>query len=280
MAGMTDQWQRVTKANPCPVCKKPDYCVIGARFINCMRVESEKACQGSLGGWLHPIDAGDSFKPLPPRIAPPRTPTIDASAIMARFCAETWPEMVAQLAASLGVSADALDDLGVGWAAGHNAWGFPMRDWAGNIIGIRLRDLAGHKWAVTGSRSGLFYTEGQAKTVVLAEGPTDTAAGLSIGLDVIGRPSCLGCEAEVNRLLARKGASHAIIAADNDGPGYRGALKLSEALCVPCVLWVPPCKDLREFVGLGGTKQLIDSLTKSLIWQQPKRNYTPTNATT
>ena len=193
---------------------------------------------------------------------------------MAGFYAETRSEAVQELATRLGVTAASLYALGVGWASGHKAWAFPMRDWQGSVIGIRLRDDTGHKWAVTGSRSGLFYTEGEAKTCHICEGPTDSAAGLTIGLDVIGRPSCLGSESEVNRLLARKKARQAVIIADNDGPGYRGAVKLSESLNVPNVLWVPPCKDLREFVGLGGTKEMIDSLTKSLIWTQPKQEIT------
>jgi DNA primase len=174
-----------------------------------------------------------------------------------------------------------LDALGCAWAVGYNAWAFPMKDWLGNTIGIRLRDHTGHKWAVKGSRAGLFYgedrTDGTHRTdrIYVCEGPTDTAAGLSIGLSVVGRPSCLGCEVETDRLVRRKKAMEAVIVSDNDGPGYRGALKLSLMLSVPCVVWVPPAKDLRDFAALGGTKELIESLTRSLLWIQPKNTEEP-----
>jgi hypothetical protein len=47
-------WVRVSKKNPCSVCQKPDWCCIGDRYINCMRVQSDKPCVN--GGWLHAIN--------------------------------------------------------------------------------------------------------------------------------------------------------------------------------------------------------------------------------
>lgn len=264
---MSDNWTHVKRSAPCPICKKPDWCCVGTNFINCMRVESDKRCTN--GGWLHFIGDPVKQRPLPPRTEKPVT--IDASAIMRGFDADTWPDMLEQLAESIGVTMVSLDAIGAAWASGHNAWAFPMKNWQGQTIGIRLRDHTGHKWAVKGSRAGLFYAEGGDRTVYICEGPTDTAAALSLSLCAIGRPSCLGCEQETDRLVKRKKASRVVLISDNDTPGYKGAEKLQAILSVPSVIFVPPAKDLRSFVQLGGTAQLIDSLTASLIWNQPKR---------
>ena len=263
---MTDTWHRVTKAAPCAICGKPDWCTYAARAICCMRVESTKPAHN--GGWMHAV--GSAPRTPPPRNERHAVATIDAPGLMRGFAEAASAEMVSQLAASLGVDSAALEAIGVGWATGHNAWAFAMRDWRGNIIGIRLRDHTGHKWAVRGSRAGLFYAEGIAATIYVCEGPTDTAAGLSIGLQAVGRASCLGLEDEVDRLAKRKQARRIVIVSDNDGPGQRGAVKLADVLTVPSVIWTPPAKDLREFVQCGGTHHLIDSLTSSLVWTQPK----------
>lgn len=264
----TYQWFKVSKENPCTQCHHIDWCTYSLELglACCMRSMTGRPAKN--GGNLHAI--GDRTKLRPPVTSQKPPPTIDAGAIMRKFDEETWKEMQDQLSASLGVSVEALEALGCAWARGYNAWAYPMKDWRGNTIGIRLRDHTGHKWAIRGSRAGLFYTEGQAKRVYICEGPTDTAAGLTLGLNVVGRPSCLGCEEETNRLLRRKGAREAVIVSDNDGPGYNGAVKLIAALTIPSVLWIPPAKDLREFLNFGGTKEVIDSLTRSLLWNQPR----------
>lgn len=264
---MSAHWLRVTKANPCPICKKPDFCVIGSHYVQCMRIESDKPCRSSLGGWLHAIGDTTKLRPLPEK--PERPAVIDAAAIMAALSGGTWPEMVAQFAASLGVTVRALDLLGVAWSPGHRAWGFPMKDWHGKTIGIRLRLLDGSKRAVKGSHNGLFYAEGSAKTVFIAEGESDAAAGLSIGLECIGRAGCMGGEDSVDRLLKRKGARRAVICADADDPGQRGAEKLQAALSVPSVIYYPCAADLREGVKCGLTKEMIESAVSNMVWTKP-----------
>lgn len=276
---MNVKWSRVTKAHPCRVCKHPDWCTVSEIGSCCMRI-SEGGRPMKNGGYLHPI--GVSAKPLPPR-AVSKPVTIDAPAIMGRFYSETWPEMKEQLAASLGVTLESLEAIGCAWAVGHNAWAFPMKDWQGNTIGIRLRDASGHKWAVLGSRSGLFYAEGEVETAYITEGPTDTAAAISIGLDAVGRPSCMGSETELNRLLHRKKARKVVIISDNDedkskpdgssfNPGQDGASRLSQALELPNCIFVPPAKDIRAAVNLGMTRELVESMVKSIIWTVPKND--------
>ena len=54
-------WRRVSKAYPCPVCNKPDWCSVTAdgAAVCCMRVESPK--QLGNGGWLHRLSDGNGW---------------------------------------------------------------------------------------------------------------------------------------------------------------------------------------------------------------------------
>jgi hypothetical protein len=263
---MTSPWTRVTKEHPCPICGKPDWCCVGAQYVNCMRQTNDHPAKN--GGFLFPLGDTTKLRPLPAK--PERPVVIDAGRIMDSLAGGTWPEMVEQFAASLGVTVRSLDLLGVAWSPGHRAWAVPMRDWRGNTIGIRLRLMDGTKRAVKGSHNGLFYAEGEARTIYFSEGESDTAAGLSIGLCCVGRPGCLGYEPECDRLLRRKGAQRAVILADNDDPGQRGAEKLQAALSVPSVVIFPPAKDLRASIQAGLTADVIESMISSMVWTQPQ----------
>ena len=64
-------------------------------------------------------------------------------------------------------------------------------------------------------------------TLIVCEGPTDTAAILDLGFDAIGRPSCHGCEDYVRDLARGKDM---VILADDDGPGRDGAIQLAKAI--------------------------------------------------
>lgn len=183
-----------------------------------------------------------------------------------RWQERTDPYHLDGFAMSLGVDTDALKALGCAWTNG--AWAFPMRDERGLVTGIRLRDERGRKWAVKGSRSGLFIPEGKAagECLYVVEGPTDTAAGLTLGLSVVGRASCAGGEEMLAGYVRRSGARRVLIVADADEAGLRGSERLKHALRVPAVVWTPPCKDLREFVRVGGSAAVIQSAVKDIMW--------------
>jgi DNA primase len=143
-----------------------------------------------------------------------------------------------------------------------------MRDGAGSIVGIRLRADDGRKWAVKGSHQGIFIPSVQAQPIVyVTEGPTDTAAALTIGLYAIGRPSCNSGGQELKTACKRLGIRKAVLVADNDEPGIKGASKIASELGLPTCIYVPPAKDLREFVKLGGTKIMIESELKNTVWK-------------
>jgi len=267
---MKTPWIHVSKSAPCPVCQHPDWCCIGMRWVNCMRVESGKPCHN--GGWLHALDA--RAQPVERRPEPER-PTINAAGLMLGFWKGTTDLMRRDAALKLGVSAFALHSLGACWAQPHRAWAFPMFNGARECIGIRLRAESGRKWAVTGSRQGIFIPRSEPQaTAFIVEGPTDAAAALTLGLFTLGRPSCSGCIPYTQVAINRLGIKRAVIVADNDTPGIRGAKVMADELQVPCCHLLLPSKDLREFVRLGGTRELIDSLTEQLVWQQPQGSAT------
>lgn len=228
-----------------------------------MRVESPRPT--SNGGWLHASDAA----PRPERRrAPPTVSLSNPDALLTRWRAETTPERVAGLAADLGVKAAALGALGAVYSVTREAWAFPMRDGAGRTVGIRLRASGGRKWAVDGSREGLFYSDDiAAGPALICEGPTDCAAAISIGFNAVGRPSCTGGVEHVRNLLARLEVSKAIIVSDDDTPGRRGALKLAESLSCRRKILAVPAKDLRDFVRAGATGAVIRDMLKQQEWQ-------------
>ena len=243
-----------------------------------MRVVSAKPCDN--GGYLHPLNG---HAVTIPRHEPPPRPTIDASGMMKRWFAQTPRAAYDGLSAALGVSAESLLALKCAWAPEPRAWAFPMRNGSGEVVGIRLRSPDGRKWSVTGGHEGIFLPAiPPEKTAWIVEGPTDCAALLTLGKFAIGRPSCSGGIAHTAATLARLRIRQAIIISDNDedkerpngdrwNPGLDGANRLAEEIGVACCIVVLPVKDSREFLQSGGTSELLDSLTHSVVWTQPNK---------
>lgn len=266
---MSAEWIRVSSNNRCQVCQKSDWCTYSPALglALCMRVESARPSKNAMGGWLHRIGEPTMAAPIvrPQRSLPPLA---GAKRMIDGWVTETPQSALESFAASLGVDWQSLTALGAGWATQHRAWAFPMRDGYGEIIGIRLRAMDGRKWAVIGSRQGLFIPAMQPTPVAyITEGPTDTAAAVTIGLFTIGRPSC-NCGTDHLRTFCRRNGVHRLVmVADNDKPGIDGARKVATDLHMPHVIFIPPAKDLREFVRAGGNRQLIDSILKDIVWR-------------
>ncbi len=199
----------------------------------------------------------------PPRASTPRRwggtdiepAQIDFRAILTRWAQAASPTTIDAQGASLGVTPASLHRLDAIWSTHHQAIAFPMRNERGQIIGIRLRSPDGKKWAVRGSKSGVFIPsllDGKAKTTWhICEGPTDTAAALSIGWEAIGRPSCDGGTEIICRIVEQTRRRHIIIVADPDGPGRLGAKRLADrllGLAESVTVWTPPTGDLREWM--------------------------------
>lgn len=208
------------------------------------------------------------------------SPAPDFTKLIARWRTEKAGELES-LAATLGVGQQDLTDLHTCWAPEHRAFAFPMYGPDGFVVGIRLRGEQ-YKWSVKGSHPGLFIPYSAIRRVnldfvLITEGPTDTAAGLRLGLFAIGRPSCRGCEETVVQVLQELGAKNVILVYDNDEhydkrgvlvqPGVKGADSLRKTIPWPFKVskFIPPTKDLREFLTIGGTKDLLLSMVRTAV---------------
>lgn len=265
------KWIRVTRANRCPYCGKPDWCCISEKWILCMRVESDKPSKGGSGGWLHPAHSGPAPRPfLHP--APGNTmPPLNVAAKLKEWLAIKWEQDLGLLSERLGVSVSSLSALGCCRAIYRNTWAFPMKSGDGHYCGIRLRNLDGKKWAERGSHQGLFMGAITPRsTVLICEGPTDCAAALTLGLEAIGRPSCLGGVDHIKVALRRVQARRAVIVADLDDPGLRGAKTLQEHLPIPSAILTCPAKDLRSAIQAGMNREMLDAMVSQLIFHNPR----------
>lgn len=125
----------------------------GRILLNCFAGCSYESIVAALG--LDLKRRSYYVQPAPIRKAIEDKP-LDAHGIWKRWFDRTSLETLDALGVALGVDTDALKSIGGAWADNHNAWAFPMKDATGRVIGIRLRNTEGHKWAVKGSKSGLF----------------------------------------------------------------------------------------------------------------------------
>ena len=261
-------FKRVSKLNPCPVCKKPDWCrVFADGWVECMRVQSDRPAKS--GGWMW--GPSRSIPPLgtcqkPTQVTP--VPMINATKLHRDWLAATTPTQLAEFASALGLSMAALEAANAAWAAPFASWAFPMCDGHGNTLGIRLRANDGHKWAVRGSKQGIFIANVPPQPwLFVCEGPTDTTAAVELGLFAVGRPNCCCGGADIKIYARRHRCRRVVIISDNDKPGLDGARKVGLEIKLPFAVYVPPAKDLREFVRIGGTRVMIENSLKGTVWQ-------------
>lgn len=166
---------RVSKAHPCPVCGKPDWCLVGDDSVICMRSPSGKQLQFSDGsaGWIHETGCKPSRIFVTKR--QPAQKPVNLKSMMELWSRRTMPHHTASAARSLGVSVESLKHLGMAMRD-ESTSAFPMFNASRELLGIRLRSNNGAKFAVTGSRQGLFVPSCEAQKIVyLPEGPTSTA---------------------------------------------------------------------------------------------------------
>lgn len=271
-------WLRVSLGRRCPVCGRGDWCLVasdGTAAI-CPRAHDGALRRVGDAGWLHRLN--DAAVPLDH--APPLTvrntisaSTHDFGALARRYAEHVAPSRLSTLATSLGVSGASLRRLGVGWDG--CAFTFPMSNATGRVIGIRRRFTDGGKRARRGSRNGLFIPTGLAGAgrLFIAEGATDTAALLDLGLEAVGRPSCTGGTAHMTDYTRRR---HVVIVADRDEPGRAGAIRLATALersCSTVAVILPPpgIKDAREWVRAGATRADVEETLARPRIRDPRR---------
>lgn len=201
--------------------------------------------------------------------------------LMTNWTKETTSEDLHWLADDLGVAREPLHCLGVAWADDHNAFAIPMRHGDGTMCGIRLRDKNAKKWAVKGSRQGLFIPTGvPRREMAVTEGPTDCAAVLSMGLFAIGKSAAMQAPEEILIFIKIHNIQRVIVFPDNDPPkiipgktekfypGLKGASKLIDVCPVPTCQLVMPTKDVRAFANLGGSSELLKIMIQNQSWSR------------
>lgn len=262
---LLDDYRRVTRSRPCPVCDHGGWCLVSREGGDdpvsaiCPRVESDSFWGTS--GYFHPLrDARRPRKrqtawPIP--LLPP-----DHRREAERLARQAGPYL-SELAGSLGVTEDALRRLGVGWHRDENCSTWPEWDGRGRVVGILRRFTDGRKMTRAGDRCGLFMPHDlpaslRGKDLVVAEGGSDCAAALSMGLWAVGRHSCLSGTPEVTRVARSVRPCRLIVVGDNDrgGQGSMGARRIAGLLSrvAPVVVFVlpPPAhKDLRQWRQAG-----------------------------
>lgn len=256
---LLDDFRRLRRGEPCPVCDHLEWCLVSRdeppSQALCQRVESKRRWQDA--GWLHVLR--DDGRPRPRTrsiIIPLRAVARDLGGLAAEYTHRAQPAAVVRFAAHLGVSAISLERLGIGWDG--RTWSFPMSDAGGFVRGIRLRTPSGRKFAVGGSKEGLFIPAGLGgqDPLLICEGPTDTAAALSLRFDAVGRPSGRSGVRLVVEYVKRHRPPSVVVVADTDRTGLRGASSLASVLACYCrdVRVIEPwAKDLRAWLQAGAT---------------------------
>lgn len=278
-----DRMERVSRAKPCPICGKHDWCLVAAdgSAAICQRVEAGSLKRCGDAGFLHILvdrhDGHDRHRcGVRWRHAVKISPGQDAlgpdfGRLSAKYQSQLTGEGLEALASSLGLSRGGLLRLGVGWDG--RAYTFPMSDASGEVIGIRRRFPDGKKASVRGSRSGLFVPTdlGHDGPLLICEGPTDAAAALDLGFDATGRPNCNSLIETTVRAV--RGRDEIAVIADNDAAGRTGANRLANALALGCscvrVIHPPDgVKDLRQWRNTG---LAFDALQVVIAAERPIR---------
>lgn len=266
--GAREGMRRVSASNPCPVCKKTDWCLVapdGSDAI-CTRIESAKQCGEA--GWLHRRADPIKGAPTPKQKAEPTSAPKDWPALAAKFAANLDAGRRRNLAAKLRLPTDALDALPLlGFNSadpGGACFTFAEMGASGNVVGLNRRFKDGSKKAMHGSKRGLTLPAGwrdRPCPLFVVEGPTDAAALTAAGLAAVGRPSNAGGVALLSELLRDLNADHDIlIVGENDQkldgawPGRAGALSVARGLAAALgrpVRWAlapSDAKDVRDWL--------------------------------
>ena len=270
------QWKRTSRLSRCPICGKPDWCLIAPdrSAAICPRIEegSTRYIDGS--GYLHILRVTTQWmdEKYIPSTQKPLPEHNEVLAIRARhWISECDPQRIVELSKRLGVSEESLRLLNVGWFEQNSSWVFPMLRHRKRLIGIRVRPQNGRKFAIKGSKNGLFVPNNLPESGVgyVCEGESDTAAMLTCGLNAVGRPSCHGG----NRLLAELlKENKAVICMDRDGVGRKGANSLCDYLkChIQDVRMIEPpdrYKDMRDWLHGEGKEKVY--ITAKQVYGEP-----------
>lgn len=259
-------WLRVNRSRRCPICDHADWCMVatdGSAAI-CPRTTSDK--KAGEAGYLHRLIELPNRHQVFTKSVRLISPVPGMGEKAKNLVQEVDHIRLASHADQLGVTLDSLAALSIGWSQRFEAWSFPMSDANGKVIGIRLRKDDGGKFAIPGSKEGLFIPFARQiaeQSLLITEGPTDAAALWSLGFrHIIGRPSCAGGVRLLCEIARQRKPREVVIIADADRPGQLGANSLAKSLIlyVPSIRIISPpdcIKDVRAWKRAGTNQQDI-----------------------
>ena len=240
----------------CPVCKKPDGCLIaddGTAAICSRKSEGcvKKVGKGAFhGGWLHIL--GD-FKPQ--KHETPKKPFVDWSKWSVKFAIQLAEnrEAFGKLCQSININPISALRFYIGW---HKGWlTIPSYGVSGRIVGIQRRQ-GNIKRYMRYSGMGVFvpsaFYQNPSDTVAVTEGWTDTVTALEYGYNAIGRVNAwVGNEEVLMFVKTHPSIERVLIFADNDedGVGLAGANECRDMLIDNDMMTrvvLTPRKDLRQ----------------------------------
>ena len=229
--------KQVSKAEPCVICKATKWCARsiskGDKFVLCHHETVPPSgyrfvAHAKEDGILFSSEEPTTYKPLPNVYYEPstntnvaKTPQRPVPTKWAKLCRQFQDDLSGhsvQLAVSMGVTEESLKALGVGWNKEQKCWTFPERDSTGNIVGIMRRFKSPkmydgepkNKLFIGGGSRGIYYDPAMWRRgngpILIVEGESDTAAAITMGLPVIGRPSVGGGCIQIAEML--KDISH------------------------------------------------------------------------
>lgn len=261
----------------CPICNKPDGCLIaqdGSACI-CSRIEKDsvkRVGKGPFrGGWLHIL--ADDFKPM--KYETPPKPDIDWNALTVKYAYAILEKnnllALGEYAHELGLSPWIVSRFNVGYLDGWIT--IPMYDRPGHIVGIQKRQK-GFKRYMEHSGIGVFvpldFFDYKSKTVAIVEGWSDAVAAKMYGMNVLGKPNFACGNEELVPFITAIKPERALIFADDDrgnvngNVGYGGAKETMFHLHSECKIRTKvqrlPRKDLRQCLNDGLTlKEIINA---------------------
>lgn len=260
-------WIRVTRDKPCPICGHKRYCSVAqdgpVQLVCCMWTEDAPS-----GWWkMKPARTPDGLEKggVYRQGEKPKPPGPDWAEISRQHRRALTQQRLDQLAHMLGLPAEILKELELGWATDQNAWSTPERRANGDIVGLKMRGQVGDaKWYydVGGKpHAGLVIPPGLFKLpdpVLIVEGWSDVAACHAVEVTAVGRPSDRGGIVELVKLLSGR---RVIVVGEfdakqsGDWPGRDAAIAVADKLALSWnepVRWaLPPekAKDCRVWVS-------------------------------
>jgi hypothetical protein len=201
------------------------------------------------------------------------------------FKAALDQEKLFRLSGELGVSAESLYRLQIGWHPREMCFTFPCFGapfGPNSLVGIERRYHDGKKKVIAGTSGGLFIPTGlsgsKREPLLIEEGASSTAALLDMGFDAIGRFNCNSGVALILAYISKMVGRSIVIVANADEqkfrpdgssfyPGQDGGDILAAAAVelghsVKRIVLPNHVNDSREFRKKGATKDMMLSVIR------------------